>query len=101
LRPVTPKPLTSHDRQYLRGLREAEMSLWMEIQKTAQEEGPRQGEASVGKLFTELSTGDQKRELAMLLILAMAAVIAVAVSLIQTGSFLRAWAEFVANVRPF
>jgi len=100
-RPVTPKPLTPKDRQYLRALREAEMSLWTEIQKTTQAECPPQPKPSLGKLFTKLSTGHQKRELALLLILATAAAIAVTVSFLQTGSFLQRWAEFVANVQSF
>jgi hypothetical protein len=100
-RPITPKPLTPQDRQYLRALREAEMSLWMGIQKTAEQECLPQPTPSLGKLFTKLSTGHQRRELAMLLILATAASVAVAVSFIQSGSFLQRWAEFVANVQSF
>jgi len=100
-RPVTPKPLTPKDRQYLRALRAAEMSLWLEIQKTAAEECPPQPKASVGELFGKLSTGHQKRELGMLLILTAAAVTAVTVAFLQSGSFVQSWAEFVQNVSSF
>jgi hypothetical protein len=88
-RSVTPKPLTPKDRQYLRALREAEMSLWTEIQKSAEEPCLPQPTPSLGKLFTKLSSGHQKREFAMLLILAAAASIAIAVSLVQSGSFFK------------
>jgi hypothetical protein len=57
------------------------MSLWLEIQKTAAEECPPRPKPSVGELFGKLSTGHQKRELGMLLILSGAAVIAVTVAL--------------------
>ena len=77
------------------------MSLWMDIQKTAEEECRPQPKPSVGELFTTLSTGHQKRELAMLLILATAAVVAVSVSFIQFGSFLQPWSEFIESVRAF
>jgi hypothetical protein len=101
LKPVTPKPLTPKDRQYLRALRQAEMSLWVDIQKTGEEEFQPRPKPSVGKLFTKLSTGHQKRELAMLLILATAAVVAISVSFIQSGSFLQPWSEFIKSVRSF
>jgi hypothetical protein len=100
-RPVASKPLTLKDRQYLRALREVEMSLWMEIQKTAERECLPQPEPSLGKLFTKLSTGHHRREFAMLLILAIAASVAVAVSFLQSGSFVQRWAEFVTNVQSF
>jgi hypothetical protein len=100
-RAVSPRPLTPKDRQYLRALREAELNLWTEIQKTAEQECPRQPEPSLGELFTKLSTGHHRRELAMLLFLAIAAAVAVAVSFLQSGSFLQRWAEFVTNVQSF
>jgi hypothetical protein len=77
------------------------MSLWLEIQKTAADECPPQPKASVGELFGKLSPGHQKRELGMLLVLAGAAVIAVTVAFLQSGSFVQSWAEFVQNVRTF
>jgi hypothetical protein len=99
--PLTPRPLSPKDRQYLRALREAEMSLWLGIQTTAEvfeEPVPR---PSVGKLFGELSSGHQKREFALLMILATAALIAIGSAFLQSGSFVQRWAEFVQNVGGF
>ena len=84
VRPVSATPDVRQDQVGVRyALRQAEMSLWLEIQKTAMDECPPAPEPSLGRLFAELSTNHQKRELAMLLILVGAAVMAVTVAFQQ------------------
>jgi hypothetical protein len=98
---TAPRQLTPKDRDYLRAVRAAEMSLWQEIRAAEPVQEVVVSKPSVGALFTKLADPDQKREFALLVILATAATIAVGVAFIQSGSFLQSWAEFVQNVRGF
>jgi hypothetical protein len=56
---------------------------------------------SLGKLFSVLSAGDQKRELMLLLILAAAALVAIGSGLFQSASFPQRWEAFVRGIQAF
>jgi hypothetical protein len=94
-----PRPLVPKDREYLRALREAEMTLWGAISNTEAVDEQPVPKPSLGKLFRKLDDPDQKRELFLLLVLAGAALVAIIVGLFQPGSLIERWGEFVQNLR--
>jgi hypothetical protein len=76
------------------------MSLWEGINPEPSIKQPF-SEPSVGRLFQTLADGDQKRDLALLLILAGAALLAIGCGFFQPGSLVERWPEFVRNVQRF
>jgi hypothetical protein len=100
--PLPPQPLSPKDRQYLRALQEAEMQSWLSADTAVR--SPQEQAAvkpSLGKLFSALSAGDQKRELMLLLILAAAALVAIGSGLFQSASFPQRWEAFVRGIQAF
>jgi hypothetical protein len=69
-RAAAPRPLSPKDREYLRSLREAEMSLWLAIQRT--ETAGNTADTKPAPPFATLSIADDKWEIVLLALLAAA-----------------------------
>jgi hypothetical protein len=70
---VAPRAFSPKDRQYLRSLREAEMSLWLAIQRT--ESAANTTHTKPVASFARLSIVDDKSEIVLLALLAAATLV--------------------------
>jgi len=90
--------LSAKDRAYLRALRQAEMSLWLDINTAGVAQEQPAISPSIGALFRKLSVTDQRGEFVLLLALASLALVAIVTGFFHGESLVQGWAEFIHSL---